>query len=557
MVGRADLEAVLKLNDKMSGTLQKIEKSVDKFGKTSQKSMDKTNTSIDKVVKNFTRLAIGIGSAIAVAQGFKVLVRTIKLVVEASSRQEDAVKGVEASLLATGRAVATTSAELQAFARHLQGITRFGDEVSLSAVEMLAQLTTLDSKGLQKALETSIGLAETFGFDLKQSAILVGKSIGSTTNALIRYGIQIDAQASQQEKLNQMLVNAGTFFEVATQKAKTFSGLLARLTNAWGDLLETLGDIITQNPQVLGLLDGLRIMVERVIELFKADDFQMKLSLFIMDMLNWAERVGVFFLSISGVVNSALSSIALALANLLILFSNLLDVLRGNQVFKLFPELLAWLEGLDTFLLNGADRLTAWASGLDASSTKANTLRDTFRDMITDLQLLTGFGLLPPDIAEPEIDLDPTRTLMETLLGQLATFWSEEFQKGMGNAIGNALATGGDVMGAIGQTLAQTISTGIQGATGGVFGGIASALGPVSTAFLGPVVGGLATSLLGGLFGKKKKKAPTIQPVRVVNFEDLTGELLRASSRRRVGPPQINGSGQAGLSMAFSGEARV
>ncbi len=109
MVGRADLEAVLKLNDKMSGTLQKIEKSVDKFGKTSQKSMDKTNTSIDKVVKNFTRLAFGIGSAIAVAHVFKVLIRTIKLVAVASSRQEDAVMGGVAFLLSTCRAAATSS----------------------------------------------------------------------------------------------------------------------------------------------------------------------------------------------------------------------------------------------------------------------------------------------------------------------------------------------------------------------------------------------------------------------------------------------------------------
>ena len=206
----------------------------------------------------------------------------------------------------------------------------------------------------------------------------------------------------------------------------------------------------------------------------------------------------------------------------------------------------------------------AWLTTSDAFFNSQDQVSEFIR-LIDDLGLSAleaakNMGLIPDTIPTTTTTTQTTTTTTPDVTDageDIAKAFGAEFRLSLASALGEAVAGGGDIGQVFAQSIGAELSRSIAAAQGGVFGGISSALGAGATAFLGPVVGGLATSLLGGLFSKKKKVKPQVQPVRVVNFEDLTGELLRASSRRRVGPPQINGSGQAGLSMAFSGEARV
>jgi hypothetical protein len=90
------------------------------------------------------------------------------------------------------------------------------------------------------------------GMDLTNAAQLVGKTLGSSTNALSRYGIVIDATAPKQEKLEQLTAAlSGKFGGLSEEMANTASGGLTQLSNAFGDLQEALGE------QLLSNMDGI------------------------------------------------------------------------------------------------------------------------------------------------------------------------------------------------------------------------------------------------------------------------------------------------------------
>ena len=176
---------------------------------------------------------------------------------------------------------------------------------------------------------------------------------------------------------------------------------------------------------------------------------------------------------------------------------------------------------------------------------------------LSALDAAKQMGLIPDslDSVAPRGGDDTTDAVVDTGR-EIAKAFGAEFRLSLASALGKAVEGGGDIGRVLASSIGAEIARSITDAKGGIFGGLREALGAGATAFLGPVIGGLATGLLGSLLGKKKKVKPEIIPVRVVNFEDLTGELLRASARRRIGPPQINSPGGASLAHALSGEVR-
>lgn len=73
----------------------------------------------------------------------------------------------------------------------------------------------------------------------------------------------------------------------------------------------------------------------------------------------------------------------------------------------------------------------------------------------------------------------------------------------------------------------------------------------------GGITGGLTQMLLGKLFGRGRKKAVEKPiPVKVVNWGDMTQELLKTSARRAVSPMITTGSNSI-MSSNFGREARI
>jgi len=135
----------------------------------------------------------------------------------------------------------------------------------------------------------------------------------------------------------------------------------------------------------------------------------------------------------------------------------------------------------------------------------------------------------------------------------------------LGNSLGKAFAEGGSVREIIGNAIAQTMGNiakketeksmadWVQGqfAAGDAAGTMAQGL----TSLMGGLAGGLVGGLIGKLFSKKPKPVKKPIPVKVVNWGDMTQQLLKASSRRAVSP-MITSGGNIGMSSTFNRDMR-
>ncbi len=146
-------------------------------------------------------------------------------------------------------------ANLAEQAKELQKVTIFGDEATLQAQSFLAQLG-LNEEAILRLTPLIQDFATAQGIQLTDAAKLVAKSVGSSTNALSRYGITIEGAVGEQERL-QSAVDALTVAFGGQAKAIKDKGLspLESLKNELGDVSEEFGRIILEfiDPLTKGL----------------------------------------------------------------------------------------------------------------------------------------------------------------------------------------------------------------------------------------------------------------------------------------------------------------
>ena len=126
-------------------------------------------------------------------------------------------------------------------AQDLQKITLFGDEETIRAANRLATLLGAEEESIKKLLPLIQDFATAKEMDLTMAAELVAKSVGSSTNALSRYGIQIEGTVGSSERL-ESAVSALTeqFKGQAKAAAEEGTAGMKQLQNAWGDFKEGL-----------------------------------------------------------------------------------------------------------------------------------------------------------------------------------------------------------------------------------------------------------------------------------------------------------------------------
>ena len=142
-------------------------------------------------------------------------------------------------------------------AQDLQKVTLFGDEATIEAQAMLATLG-LTSEQIQMIMPRVQDFATMFKLDLAAAATLVGKTVGTTTDALARYmKTGLEPTMTQQERAIRL---TDKFSESMANAAKTIAteglGPLEQLRNELGDVvLEEFGRIILEfiDPLTKGL----------------------------------------------------------------------------------------------------------------------------------------------------------------------------------------------------------------------------------------------------------------------------------------------------------------
>lgn len=201
------------------------------------------------ITKAFDSFLGGLNSVVAVG----------KEAVNAAAQQEVAVNNLNNALARSGNYTQQASQDLQDFATQLQATTVYEDDAILSTAAYLESLTNLSTDGLKQATKASADLATVLGIDLESASSLVAKAIEGNSGALGRYGIQIKKGADEAERLSNVVNALNTKFGgAASAQLNTYSGSVASLNNAYGEVYESIGNVIVQNPLVISAINQLK-----------------------------------------------------------------------------------------------------------------------------------------------------------------------------------------------------------------------------------------------------------------------------------------------------------
>lgn len=201
----------------------------------------------------------------AIKKTFGAITDVFKESVKASAENEDAINQLNIALASSGQYSAAASKGIQDLASSLQNTTKFADDVIIKNAALIQSLGRLDSEGLKKATIAAADMSSALGIDLTSASTLVGKAATGNITAFGKLGIEIKKGATDAETFsNAMKALNDRFAGAAAGQINTFEGSLARLKNIYGDVLETIGDIITKSPSLRAVVSFIGDAVARL-----------------------------------------------------------------------------------------------------------------------------------------------------------------------------------------------------------------------------------------------------------------------------------------------------
>jgi hypothetical protein len=192
-----------------------------------------------------------LGNIFFAAAGFREITRVFGDWMRASGEQEVALARLRASLSAAGAAGIQAYEPLKRQAEELaEKYGLFGDEAIESAQAVLAsfKLTETQIAALTPVLlDAATGLTKMGEGEvsLEQVAMLVGKALNGHAEALMRLGIQVDATRYKIDPLGATVAALASRFQGLTAAvAETDEGKLKGLSERWGEIKKTLGNLV-------------------------------------------------------------------------------------------------------------------------------------------------------------------------------------------------------------------------------------------------------------------------------------------------------------------------
>ena len=208
------------------------------------KGAKKAGQALGGVDKRLKGLAKSAGLAAAGFFGARALLSGFKEAINLAGIQEQAEKKLAVALGGTSQA-------LLKHASALQQVTTFGDEAIIGVQASLAAFIKNEDQ-IKLATEATLDMAVAMGMDLKAAGDLVAKTLGSSTNAMSRYGIQVEGAVGSTERLESLTNNVARLFGgQARAQADTMAGALQQMENAVGDAGEAIGTLLS--PVVIEL----------------------------------------------------------------------------------------------------------------------------------------------------------------------------------------------------------------------------------------------------------------------------------------------------------------
>jgi phage-related protein len=233
-------------------------KSLKGFGKSSKSVLKSITDSVFSLKGAFAGVAAGLAAG--------ALIKGIKTVTSAASRQEDAINSLNTALKISGEFSEGASKGLQDYASSLQRATRFGDEAILEQLA-LAKAFGATNEQAKQLVTAATELSAATGKSLEESTRQLSKTLGGFAGELGEVNPKIKALTTAQLQAGDAAkILIDQYGGSAAAQINTFSGALEQSSNAFGDLLESLGATIIQNPSVVRAIKALTAGFEFLIE---------------------------------------------------------------------------------------------------------------------------------------------------------------------------------------------------------------------------------------------------------------------------------------------------
>lgn len=200
---------------------------------------DKAQNSIANLRRAFAEWTLALSGVAKVVKG---VISGMSKMANAAMYQQKSVSDLGAALKNTGVYSEGLQDALLKQADTIQDLTTVSSDNVVMMTRQMQAIGKMSAETLPDAQKAAVGLAKRYQVDLKTAFELVGKAAAGNTSVLGRYGIVLDASLSQAEKFNEVLRIGAEGFAFAEAETQTAAGALEQLKNAWGDLIEDIGE---------------------------------------------------------------------------------------------------------------------------------------------------------------------------------------------------------------------------------------------------------------------------------------------------------------------------
>jgi len=221
--------------------------------KVSTTGAGKAKQKVSGLSSSISKMGKAVGIASAAYFGARGLISGFGSVIELAGIQEQAEKKLEVALGFSSKA-------LLDHASALQEMTTFGDEAIIGVQASLAAFIDNEDQ-IKLATQATLDLSVAMGMDLKAAGDLVAKTLGSSMNAMSRYGVEVKGAVGSTERLESLTNNVADLFGgQASAQADTMAGSIEQMKNSVGDAGEAIGELLS--PSVIKMSKILKSFAE-------------------------------------------------------------------------------------------------------------------------------------------------------------------------------------------------------------------------------------------------------------------------------------------------------
>lgn len=331
----------------MAGTPLRVAIEGDDKSRDAFRSLDKNLKKTSKVSKGllstFSKLTV---VAFGVNKAFKAVTGGFGNLLSAAENQINAEIGLAAALAQTTNEVGKALADFKKFASARQEITTFGDEATIALGKVGAEFG-LQGKLLQDVVAAVQDRATALGRGPIEVMRVIARFATGVGDSLIDIGIVVDKTKPRLEELQKAVkaMRSGLSEAIGSLPTSGFT----QLTNAFGDLSESLGIIITSTATFQSILKGVKGLVNDFNAAIQGDPKKVR---------QIADAIDGFVKGVISAMFTVVAAIADALAAVLRFIEKTLNfVVKGvaqaiSKLLDLFTRFILVIQ--DFFLLTQA-----------------------------------------------------------------------------------------------------------------------------------------------------------------------------------------------------------